>query len=184
MQWFEQNFGSARRQHHDHLPALELGLLLDLGEFPHVGLEPVQKLGAEFLVGHLTPAEAQRHLDLVAFLEEAQHRTHLHVVVVVVDHGPEFDFLDLDHLLALAGLGRLLLLLILELAVIEQLADRRRRIGGDLDKIEPGLLGYDDRFRDRDGAFVGSVLVDQMNFASANLLVDARAVLLDGGRGA
>jgi len=103
---------------------------------------------------------------------------------VVVDHGSEFDFLDLDHLLALTGLGRLLLLLILELAVIEQLADRRRRIGGDLDKIEPGLLGYDDRFRDRDGAFVGSVLVDQMNFASANLLVDARAVLLDGGRGA
>jgi hypothetical protein len=103
---------------------------------------------------------------------------------VVVDHGPEFHFLDLDHLLALAGLGRLLLLLILELAVIEQLADRRCGIGGDLDKIEPGLLGQDDRLRDRDGAFVASVLVDQVYFASANLLVDARAVFLDGGRGA
>jgi hypothetical protein len=103
---------------------------------------------------------------------------------VVVDHGPEFDLLDLDHLLALAGLGRLLLLLVLELAVIEQLADWRRRIGGDFDEIEPGLLGQGNRFRDRDGAFVASVLVDQVNLASANLLVDARAVLLDGGRGA
>jgi hypothetical protein len=103
---------------------------------------------------------------------------------VVVDHRPEFDFLDLDDLLALAGFGRLLLLLVLELAVVEQFADRRRGVGGDFDKIEPGLVGQDERFRDRYGALVGSVLVDQMNFASANLLVDARAVFLDGGRGA
>jgi hypothetical protein len=45
-------------------------------------------------------------------------------------------------------------------------------------------VGQDEGFRDGDGALVGSVLVDQMNFASANLLVDARAVFLDGGRGA
>ena len=61
---------------------------------------------------HLAAAEAQRHLDLVAFLEEALHRAHFHIVVVIVDHGPIFQLLDLHDLLLLARLGGFLLFLI------------------------------------------------------------------------
>ena len=64
---------------------------------------------------HLAAAEAQRDLDLVAFLEEAPHGLHLDLVVVVVDARAELDFLDLDGLLLLAGLGGLLLLVELNL---------------------------------------------------------------------
>src|SRR5262249_51571218 len=94
---------SARSQHHHHLAAFEARLLLDLGELGGIVAHPVEQLVAQLLVGHLAAAEAQRHLDLVAFLEEALHRAHLHVVIVVVDHRPELDLLDLDHLLLLAG---------------------------------------------------------------------------------
>ena len=59
---------------------------------------------------------------------------------MLVDAGPELDLLDFDDLLPLARFGGLLLLEKTELAVVEDLADRRRCIGHDLDQIEPGLL--------------------------------------------
>jgi hypothetical protein len=100
---------------------------------------------------------------------------------VIVDHRPEFDLLDLDDLLFFAGLGLLLLLLILVLAEIEQLADRWRGVGRNLDQIEAGLLGLGQSVGDGDGSEVVAVLVDQVNLAGANLVIGARAVLLDGG---
>src|SRR5262249_8659597 len=61
---------SARRQHHHHLAALELGVLLDLGDLGDVGLHLVEQLGADLLVRHFTATVAQSDLHLVAFLEE------------------------------------------------------------------------------------------------------------------
>ncbi len=74
------------------------------------------------------------------------------VVVVVVDAGTELDLLDLDDLLLLAGLGGLLLLVEVELAVIEDLADRRIGVRGDLDEIESGVFGQLERVREGDNA--------------------------------
>ena len=65
----------------------------------------------------LSPSSKKRFIGL-----------HLDVVVVVVDVRAELDLLDLDDLLVLAGLGRLLLLVELVFAVIQDLADRRARI--------------------------------------------------------
>src|SRR5437660_239567 len=70
---------SPRGQHHHHLAALEAGFLLDLGELGGIVLDAVEQLGAQLLVRHLSAAEAQRDLDLVAFLEEALHGAHLYV---------------------------------------------------------------------------------------------------------
>jgi hypothetical protein len=100
---------------------------------------------------------------------------------VVVDHRAELDLLDLDDLLLLAGFGLLFLFLESVLAVIEDLADRRHGVGRDLDQIETGLLGLGQSLCDRDGSEVGTVLVDQVNLANADIFVDALAVLLDGG---
>ena len=65
-------------------PSIER-LGLDLGDRRGLGLHPLQQLEADVLVRHLAAAEAQRHLDLVALVEEAAHRAHLDFVVVVVD---------------------------------------------------------------------------------------------------
>src|SRR6185369_1153867 len=99
----------------------------------------------------------------------------------VVDHRTELDLLDLNDLLFLAGFGLLLLLLETVLAVIQNLADRRRGVGRNLDQIETGILGLGQGLCDRDGTEVGTVLVDQVNLTNANIFIDALAVLLDGG---
>ena len=120
-----------RRQHHHHLAAFRARRGFDLGLGLHLVAHLEQKLHAELLVRHFAAAEAHRDLDPVAFLEEAVDRLHLGFVVVGVDVGPELDLLDLDHLLALARLGGLLLRGILEAPEIEELGDRRSGIGGD-----------------------------------------------------
>src|SRR5262245_39100887 len=82
-----------RRQYHHHLAAFQARELLDLGADVHLFLDAVEHLDAEFLVHHLAAAEAERHLHLVAFLEEAGDGAHLDLEVVVVDAGPELDLL-------------------------------------------------------------------------------------------
>lgn len=67
-----------RSEHHDHLPALELGLMFDLGDFGEFVANPVHQLHAEVLVRHFTAAETQRHLGLVAVRQE---RTRLRSLV-------------------------------------------------------------------------------------------------------
>src|SRR5689334_23708795 len=59
------------RQHHDHLTPFELGHLLDHPVGIEIGPYTLQQLHAEFLVCHLTAAEPQRHLGLVALFEKA-----------------------------------------------------------------------------------------------------------------
>src|SRR5262249_26609561 len=174
---------SPRRQHHHNLAPFEARFLLDLGDFGGIVLDAIEELVAQLLVGHLAPAEAQRHLHLVALFEKALHRAHLHVVIVVVDHGPELDLLDLDDLLFLAGFRCLLLRLVFIFAVIENFADGRGRVGGNLDEIKSGLLGLVQSDLDLNRPKIVAGLVDQLDFANTDLLVDARAVLRGGLRG-
>src|SRR3984957_19407691 len=170
----------AWRQNHDDLAAFETRFLFDLGDLCGIAFHPVEQLVAELLVGHFAAAEPQRDLDLIAFFEESLDRAHLHLVVVIVDHRPQLDLLDLDDLLLLARLGGFLLRLIFVFAEIEDFADRRDRIRRDLDQIEPGLLRHGYGGADFRDALVGAVFVDELNLANADLLVDART-LLGGG---
>src|SRR3954462_1790803 len=129
------------------------------------------------LVRHLAAAKAQRHFHLVPFAEEALHRLHLHVVVVIVDGRAHLHFLELDDLLLLARLGLLLLLLVFELAVVHQLDDRRICFGGNLDKIESALLRDGAGFVYAEGAEFVPVVSDKKNGAGADVFIDAGAVL-------
>src|SRR5581483_5928785 len=121
-----RGWGLARRKHHDHLAAFELRLLLDLGDRADIAFHAIEQLGAKLLMRHFPPAEAKGYFHLVAFLEEALHGTHLNLVVVIVDHRPELDLLDLDDFLLFAGFSRLLLRLVFVFAVIQDLADGGR----------------------------------------------------------
>jgi hypothetical protein len=60
---------------------------------------------------------------------------------VAVDVRAHLDLLDLDDLLVLARLGRLLLVGVFQLAEVEDLDDGRRGVGRNLDEIETGLFG-------------------------------------------
>src|SRR4029450_1984084 len=114
----------ARGEHHHHLPAFEPRLRLHLSNGRGVGLDAVEQLRAELLMRHLAASEAQGDFHLVALLEEAADRAHLHVVIVCVDVRPHLDLLDLDGALLLARFGGLLLRLVFVFAVVEDLADR------------------------------------------------------------
>ncbi len=127
------------------------------------------------------PRKRKRDLDLVAFVEEALHRPHLHVVIVIVDGRAHLDLLDLDDLLLLAGFVGLLLLLVFVFAVVEQFADRRLVVGGDLDQIEAFLFRDGAGFVGADLAIFVPVVADQKHGAGGDLFIDARAIL--GGRG-
>src|SRR5688572_20955730 len=116
-----------RRQHHHHLPPFEARELLDQADRVEILAHALEQPLAELLVRHLAAAEAQRHLRLVAFLQELDQLAELDLVVALVGAGAELDLLDLDLLLLELGLVRLLLLAVAELAVVHQLADRRVR---------------------------------------------------------
>src|SRR4051794_26698035 len=174
---------SARRQHHHHLAAFEPGVLFDLGELGDVSLYLVEQLGADLLVGHLAATVAQGDLDLVAFLEEALHRAHLHVIVVIVDHRPQLDLLDLDDLLFLAGFRGFLLRRILELPVVHDLANGRIVVRRNLHQIHARIHGHLDGRYGFDGAMVETILVDQLDLRVADVVIDARPVFGDCGRG-
>ena len=95
--------------------------------------------------------------------------------------GPELDLLELHDLLPLARLVLLLLLLELELAVVEDLADGRIRVRNDLNQIQAGLFGGFERGGGRHHALLLAVLIDQQNAGNADIFVHARPVL-DGRR--
>ena len=109
-------FGLLWPDHHHHLAAFQPRHGFDLAHFGDIRGHTVQQLKPQILVRHLTAAEAQGDLDLVTFAEEFKNRTHLHVIVMDIGSGAELDFLDLDDVLLLAGLGLALLVLVFELA--------------------------------------------------------------------
>ena len=123
------------------------------------------------MMRHLAAAEAQRQLDLVAFLEEAPHRLHLDLVVMGVDVRAHLDLLDLDDLLVLARLGRLLLVGVFQLAEVEDLGDRRIGVRGNLDEIETGFFSEQQCLVDGDVAAVPAVGVDQLDAGNTDVAV-------------
>jgi hypothetical protein len=82
-------------------------------------------------VSHLAAFKAQGRLDLVAFSQETDCLVLLGLVVVLVDGDRELDFLDGDDFLLLARGAVALVLLVEELAVILNAANRR--LGGRRD---------------------------------------------------
>ena len=92
--------------------------------------------------------------------QEALDVALLGVVVVLGDLRAELDLADRDLLLVLAGGLLLLRLLVLVLGVVEHAADRRARLGGDLDQVEVALLRVGERVGGLDDPDLLAVLAD------------------------
>jgi pimeloyl-ACP methyl ester carboxylesterase len=127
---------------------------------------------------HLAAAEAQRHLDLITLFEKAPRRSHLHAKVMVVDHRAELDLLDLDDPLFLPRLCLSLLFLELELAVIEDLGDRRFRIGRYLDEVEARLFSHHHGLPGWHNADVLAIGGNEADFPGINPAVDLVGLFL------
>ena len=105
--------------------------------------------------------------------QEADHVALLGLVVVRVDLGSQLLFLDDGLLLVLARLARLLSRLVLELAVVHDLADRRLGVRGYFDEVEIGVRGDAECIFDAHDAYLFTAGSDQADFRYANALVDA-----------
>ena len=127
------------------------------------------------------PAEEDRRLDLVAFLDEPLNVVLLERVIVLVDLGPELDFLDLDDVLMPLRFPGALLLLVLVLPVIHDPADRRDRRGRNLHEVEPFLPGDRQGLRRRHDAELLARVVDHADFTDADAFVDAEPVVAAAG---
>ena len=141
-----------------------------------VFFDPQHDGHAEFLVRHLTSAELQLHLQLVALVEELLGVANFRQVIVTVDVDPEFDLFDF------AGMRFFVLFLLGQLvavfAEVDNTADRRVGIGRHFDQVEPQLLRPTQRvgqFEDPE-LLVGRT-VDHAHFAGADAVVDP-----DGGQ--
>ena len=97
----------------------------------------------------------------------------LDVEVMVVDLQTEANFLDFRGALIAAGLTSLDLLVVLVLAVIDELGDRRLRVGRHLDEIEVRFLCQVQCDGSRDDSHLLAVRADQTHLGDANLVVNA-----------
>src|SRR5262249_37599265 len=134
-------------------------------------------------MGELATTEPQRDLHLVAIFEEALDGAHLHVVIVIIDAGPHLDLFDFDDLLALARFGGLLLLLVFVFAVIEDLGHGRRGVRRYLDEVETGIDRAGQGISHGDDTKVLAGMVNQADFAGADIFIHPRTGWLALGRG-
>src|ERR1051325_11715771 len=97
----------------------------------------------------------------------------LGAVVVRVDLRAELDLLDDRLRLVLTRFPGLDRGLVLELAVVHELADRWPRSGRDLDQVEIGFLCQLERVVDRDDPDLLSLRPHEPDFGRTDALVDA-----------
>jgi hypothetical protein len=170
--------GLGRREQHGHVASVLDRPLVDLTELREILSETVEDHHAALGVGDLAATEHNRHLDLVLVAQEALDVALLRVVVVLGDLGAELDLADDDLLLVLLGLLDLLGLLLLVLRVVQDAADGRLGLRGDLDEIKILALRVAQRLVGLHDADLIARLVDQPDLGNADAFVDPGGVPL------
>jgi hypothetical protein len=175
-----------RSDDHDHVAAVLARRTLDATQFGDVLREALQQPEAHLGAGLLTSAEHDHHLDLVPRLEEPLDVPLLGGVVVRVDLQAEADLLEDRVRLVLAGFAGLHVGLVLELAEVHELADRRSRRRSDLDEVEACFVRQPQRVLDAHDADLFAVGAHEPHLGNTDAVVDAGLadVLLLRRRGA
>jgi hypothetical protein len=165
-----------RYQRHHKTVAIGDRRLFDGGRLDEPISDRVQQFHPQVAMLHLASAEHDGDADLVVRRDKLADVLDLDVKVVRADMRLEAHFLEQTRLLLLARLPLLLVLLVLELRVVEDLADRRIRLRGDLDEIESLLAGQGQGFSDRFDADLSAVRVDKTDFLGRDPLIDASSI--------
>ena len=169
-----------RRDHHHHQTALHARKLLDDRIINDIGGDLVNHRTPQFLVSHLATAEADRDLDLVAFLKEPAEIAQLDRVIADIRRRTELQLLDFLLFLLLLGRMRLLLRIELELAEIHDSADRRVTVRLDFDQIQACLLGHGQSLVARQNADLLSLCSNDANTRNTDFVVPAVRLAVDG----
>ena len=122
---------------------------------------------------HFSAPKAQGDFHLIALFEKPQQIAQLHLVIVFIRAGSEFDLFDLNDFLLQPCIVGPFLLLVLKLAVVHELADWRLGLGCYLDQIDFGLIGHADCFWDSDDAKGFVINSNQPDFGRCYFTVDA-----------
>ena len=133
---------------------------------------PIQDSSAQFGVLHLSSSEHDRDLDLASLAEEPLDLPGLGGKVADPDLGPVLHLLDQDTGGLLSGLLGLLGVLVLELPVVHDPANRRVRLIRHLHQIQAQFLGHGQGFVERPDPDLLTVRCDQSNLTGQDLLVD------------
>lgn len=130
-------------------------------------------------VGHRFLAAVEYDLDshFVSFRHEFLSLRFLEEEIVGVGAETDADAFDVDFLLFRFGLLLFLGLLVYELAVVGELADRGLGERGDLDEVGFALLCELESRCKRHGAEILTALIDHDDFRCQNLLVDTERIL-------
>ena len=126
--------------YHSHESAFEVGGLIDSTRFLDSLAETLKDLLADFLMAHLTSAEAQYDLDLIAFAEETKRVLDFGFEVMRVDTAGKLYLLDLDDILLFLCFLLSLFLLIAIAAVVGDTTNGRLCIGGNEDQVKTLII--------------------------------------------
>ena len=149
----------------------------------HRGPKPETWSGLREGVLFIPGAEDDHLLALVAFRQELANVRDLEIKVVLVGLGPELDLFEHDRRL-MAARGLLLLRrLVLELAEVHDLADRRCRSRIDFDQLQPQLLREAQRIMGGDDADLRTVGADDTHLGNSDAAADSVVVRRAGGGG-
>ena len=137
---------------------------------------PVDQIQARLHVGHLSALELDGDLDLVLVRQEFSSMFQFELEIVFIDTRADTNFLQ--HMLMGFRLAGLTVLLVFELAIIHDSANRRTLRRSDLHEIELLLPSQGNCFIARDNAQHLAIPVNDAKGADADLLVDPRSLLL------
>ena len=122
--------------YHGHKSALEIGSLIDGSRLANSLTEALKDLFTDLLVAHLTSAEAQYDLNLIAFTEETHRVLDLGFEVVGLDTAGKLYLLDLDNILLLLCFLLSLFLFVAVAAVVSDTTYGGLCVGGNEDKVK------------------------------------------------
>lgn len=174
-----QGVGSlVRSEDQRHIASFEPSFVLDFCHRADRFDDTVENPGSQLGMGHLSPSELQGDLHLVALLEELDEVPDLRVEVTFTDLGSELDLLDRDIRGLLARLFGLLGLLVPELAVIHDPADRRVRHRCHFDEIEIETAGQFQRVWNRCYTQLVAIGPDEADLSRPDPIIDPVLVAL------
>ncbi len=165
-------FGLQRTKMHRHRAPFHSGRLLDVSMRPKLLRQLIEQSPPDIRVSHLPPAKEDGQLHFVPAIQELGRLATLRFQIVIVDLRANPHLFKLDDMLILARLALLAALLVPELAVVHQAADRRHRVRRDFYKIQTSLTGHLQRVASRDHPDLLALFVNQPHLSDANALVN------------
>ena len=156
-----------RRHNHQHIPAFDIGTLLDDAVVLQGLFDSAKAVAADVLVSDLTAAETNAEFDLFALAQPFGGPLDVELKVIFVRFGAQLDLLDGDLDLILLGFALLAALFILEFAVIHDAADRRFGIWRHFNQIQPNIVSPLLGITDIHHTYIGIGVINKPNFAGA-----------------